>query len=209
VDWAFGVTSKLVEIRNAIVVSVAEKVRQLLNTRPSTGEDQLIDRIAAGLSSTQRQEFCEAMFLCNRATAALYKALCDNRSECQIIVAHSQGNLITANALWAMTTMLGRDALSNVQVYSLASPAPAWPIGIRYRLRAYHHDNDLVIMANPHNWPFIRAWYARAVGQFDDYEQPTNKFDPHFIYQFGKKSFAHDIRRRLGLNDMQGWAFPK
>jgi hypothetical protein len=210
-DWAFGVTSKLIEISDAVVDGIPDQIRKLFGTRPAPGTDsaQLIDRIIGGLSPTQRGEFCSAMFLFNRATKALYEQLRDHVGEHQIIVAHSQGNLITANALWAMTIMRGPAALGNMYVYSLASPAPAWPLGIRHRLRAYHHDNDLVVLANPHNWRFIRERYARALGQFDEYEHPTDRFDPHFIYNFGKKSFAHDLRKRLGLNDIQDWVFPR
>jgi hypothetical protein len=211
VDWAFGVTSKLLEVHDAVVDGIADRIRSLFGTRPipGTNGDHLVDQIVEEISPTQRKQFCDAMFLYNRATAALYQQLRDHVSENQIIVAHSQGNLITSNALWAMTILHGHESLQDMYVYSLASPAPAWPLGIRYRLRAYHHDNDLVVLANPHNWPFIRHVYPRAVGQFNDLVRPTERFDPHFIYNFGDKSFAHDIRHRLGLDDIQGWVFPR
>ncbi len=213
-DWLVGVSSKLIEIRDAVVKGIAERVRKHFSKSPpapSADTDSLIEQAIEFVPAGERWALCAAMFLTNRATAALYEQLRDNIGQQQYIVAHSQGNLITSNALWAMTMMHGPASLENMQVYSLASPAPAWPRGIRYKFRVYQHDNDLVTFANPHNWGIIKnaLKYDRAVGQYDPYKNSSGMFDPHFVFNFGDKSFAQDIRRKLGLPEIQGWVFPK
>jgi len=207
-DWVFGVSSKLMEIRSGLLDGLADRIKKLIGGQAAPGT-QVLDRAVEGMTGPERLAFCSALFLGNRATGALYRELKAHRGTNQIIVAHSQGNLITANALWSLSILDGPDALENLYVYSLASPAPAWPRGIRYKFRTYHHDNDLVVLANPHNWPFVRAVYTRAVGQYDKFAPSNGLFDPHFVYNFGDKSFSHDIRHRLGLDDIQGWVFPK
>lgn len=93
----------------------------------------------------------------NTATAKLFQSLVINRHRKQMIVAHSQGNLITANALFVLEDMLGARILRNIRVYSLASPAPAWPLGIRRTNGGGGRQenafmNDLVMLLRPHNF---------------------------------------------------------
>ncbi|MEM6472072.1 MAG: hypothetical protein AAF802_21100 [Planctomycetota bacterium] len=93
----------------------------------------------------------------NTATAKLFQSLVTNRNRKQMIVAHSQGNLITANALFVLEDMLGARVLRNIRVYSLASPAPAWPLGIRRTNGGGGRQenafmNDLVMLLRPHNF---------------------------------------------------------
>lgn len=92
----------------------------------------------------------------NKATLSLFKQLIENRREPQMIIAHSQGNLITSNALFVMEDVLGSAGLQKVRVYSLASPAPAWPLGLRKTYGGGGRQdnafmNDLVVLARPHN----------------------------------------------------------
>ena len=92
----------------------------------------------------------------NEATLALFKQLIENRRQQQYIVAHSQGNLITSNALFIMEDVLGSAALSRVRVYSLASPSPALPVGLRKTNGGGGRQdnafmNDLVSLLRPHN----------------------------------------------------------
>jgi hypothetical protein len=61
----------------------------------------------------------------NKATLSLFKELVKYRHEQQMIIAHSQGNLITSNALFVLEDVLGSGGLGKIRVYSLASPAPA------------------------------------------------------------------------------------
>lgn len=98
----------------------------------------------------------------NKATAALFKDLVLNRHQMKYIIAHSQGNLITSNALFVMEDILGSAALQKVRVYSLASPSPAWPLGLRKPYGGGGRQdnafmNDFVALLRPHN-------LARKVG---------------------------------------------
>jgi hypothetical protein len=215
-DWLEATGSKVAEIRDSfvrdVVQSVVVKVRKHFEAESvAENDDQKVTRLINLLSYAERKALTSAMFFTNRATKALYHELATHIGEIQYIVAHSQGNLITANALWAMTLLHGETSLANMQVYSLASPVPAWPRGIRYRLRTYHHDNDLVTWFNPHNWSIIweKVGYARAIGEYDEMPNPPEMFSPHFVFNFGDKSFANDIRRKLDLPELKGWLFPK
>jgi hypothetical protein len=92
----------------------------------------------------------------NQATLALFKELVGHRHEQQRIVAHSQGNLITSNALFVMEDVLGPAALKNVRVYSLASPSPAWPLSLRKTYGGGGRQdnafmNDMVALLRPQN----------------------------------------------------------
>ena len=92
----------------------------------------------------------------NQATLSLFKELIRNRHEQQLIIAHSQGNLITSNALFVVEDILGSAGLHNIRVYSLASPSPAWPLGLRHTNGGGGRQenafmNDLVSLLRPHN----------------------------------------------------------
>jgi hypothetical protein len=97
----------------------------------------------------------------NRATASLFNQLRTHSAGRQWIVAHSQGNLITCDALWAMVLAFGELSLDAMKVFSLASPSPAWPLGIRGgRRKVYGHTDDVVTLADPHNWPLMMKMAA-------------------------------------------------
>lgn len=92
----------------------------------------------------------------NEATVSLFKEVASNYGRKTMIVAHSQGNLITSNALFVIEHVFGSDALQNVRVYSLASPSPAWPLGLRYTNGGGGRQenafmNDVVALLRPHN----------------------------------------------------------
>ena len=92
----------------------------------------------------------------NKATPALFRTLMQNIQSQQLIVAHSQGNLITSNALFVIQRALGSQALKNIRVYSLASPSPGWPLGLRHTNGGGGRQenafmNDLVALLRPHN----------------------------------------------------------
>jgi hypothetical protein len=92
----------------------------------------------------------------NKATVELFKELARNKGQRQLIIAHSQGNLITSNALFVMEDVFGSASLQNIRVYSLASPSPAWPLGLRIANGGGGRQdnafmNDLVALLRPHN----------------------------------------------------------
>ena len=148
--------------------------------------------------------------LYNKATLGLYKELRAHRGEAQTIIAHSQGNLITSDALWAMVFSYGESSLGNMQVYSLASPSPAWPLGIRGRRKVYGFKNDLVTLSDPHNWTLLTSWFAggsfnRTAGDWRRYgpnavKQALPGIDPHDLDRNAYLlNFANSIRKSLGL----------
>lgn len=92
----------------------------------------------------------------NKATLQLFKELVRHKGQRQLIVAHSQGNLITSNALFVLEEVFGSASLQNIRVYSLASPAPAWPLGLRITNGGGGRQdnafmNDMVALLRPHN----------------------------------------------------------
>jgi hypothetical protein len=153
-------------------------------------------------------EHCVSTY--NKATASLFRELRSNVTHKQVIIAHSQGNLITADALWSMVLAYGEKSLSHLQVYSLASPAPAWPLGIRFRRKVYGHTNDLVTFCDPHNWTWITARLAdgkfgRTAGDWRRYG--ADWFPGLGGHDLGRNielNFATTIRRDLGLPPLTG-----
>ncbi len=92
----------------------------------------------------------------NQATLNLFRELVENRRDRQMIIAHSQGNLIASNALFVLEDALGSASLAKIRVYSLASPAPAWPLGLRTTYGGGGRQenafmNDMVALFRPHN----------------------------------------------------------
>lgn len=92
----------------------------------------------------------------NQATRELFRQLVLHKGQRQLIVAHSQGNLITSNALFVLEDVFGSAVLQNIRVYSLASPSPAWPLGLRVTNGGGGRQdnafmNDLVSLLRPHN----------------------------------------------------------
>lgn len=92
----------------------------------------------------------------NKATLSLFKELARHKGQRQMIVAHSQGNLITSNALFVLEDVFGSAGLRDIRVYSLASPAPAWPVGLSVANGGGGRQdnafmNDMVALLRPHN----------------------------------------------------------
>src|SRR5262249_12423539 len=121
------------------------------------------------------------------------------------MVAHSQGNLITAEALWAMVMAYGEGSLANMLIYSLASPAPAWPLGIRGHRKVYGYTNDLVTLADPHNWTILmdrvqHGKFSRTAGDWRRYgSKPIPGRAGHDLNRNIALNFTTTIRRDLGL----------
>lgn len=108
----------------------------------------------SGLPEPARLAFAD-FWLSNVASRALFHQLRARRTERQLVVAHSQGNLVTCDALWGMVLVYGQQSLHDVRVYSLASPVPAWPAGIDHRRQEFGHVNDVVTLLRPQNlWSY-------------------------------------------------------
>lgn len=96
---------------------------------------------AAGLAAT-RVEFVESLIAGNLATLSLFRLL---RSEAGrdprvVIYAHSQGNLITSNALTAVAMADGESAIRGRTVESYGSPCRVWPEGLTRREHVFQLD---------------------------------------------------------------------
>ena len=137
-------------------------------------------------------------FIWNKATVALFKSLALNLQTRQMVVAHSQGNMVTSNALFVLEGTLGSQALKNIRVYSLASPSPGWPLGLRHTNEGGGRQenafmNDLVALLRPHN---LAA--KVGVGRFQ------NEGDFRTDASSGPVSTGpHDIQKNLALNFLQ------
>lgn len=120
---------------------------QNLNRPPVVSDDEVNAALRRMVSNS---------IVWNNATFQLFRSLVEHRRTNQMIIAHSQGNLITSNALFVLEDLLGASALRNIRVYSLASPAPAWPLGLRKTNGGGGRQenafmNDLVMLLRPHN----------------------------------------------------------
>ena len=137
-DWSFAVGSKLSGYANARANAGANQASQFVaevftrfgGRRSAPMTIDLAARIRARIPEANRVQFLAAYLRgFNPASAALFLELVSRRgSEKTIIVAHSQGNLVTADALWAITIALGQSHLRSITLLSLASPVPAWPV---------------------------------------------------------------------------------
>ncbi len=170
-----------------------------LNKPPKIPEDKINDFLAN----------VEKKYLVwNKATLSLFKELVRNRHQQQFIIAHSQGNLITSNALFVMEDVLGSGGLSKVRVYSLASPAPAWPVGLRTTNGGGGRQdnafmNDLVSLLRPHNLAKkVGIGRFQNAGDFRTMETagPVS-LAPHDANAIiGTLNFLKSIRGDLGLS---------
>lgn len=88
-------------------------------------------------------DFMETLVAGNQATASLYRYIAtmsvQDRGKLKIFC-HSQGNLITSNALTAVALALGKDAIRNMEVNSFGSPCRYWPPGLDRTNNAFTFD---------------------------------------------------------------------
>jgi len=140
---------QLLEFSEAAVNRLVDDVKRRFGSR-SSEPTKVGNELRKTLTLAQRTFlFDKVLGLTNPATASLFRWLIEHPGQRVFIVAHSQGNLVTSGALWALQSVSGPSALTNLQVYSLASPSPAWPDGINFKIKVYGHSNDLVPFADP------------------------------------------------------------
>lgn len=148
----------------------------------------------------------------NEATASLFVSLVRNRHAQQKIVAHSQGNLITSNALFAVERILGSVALRNIRVYS-SSPSPGWPLGLRVSNKGGGRQenafmNDFVALLRPQNL-LHKVSNLKGLSSLKRYRNAgdfrTHKdtrfvgLDPHDVKENMALNFLKSIRNDLNL----------
>jgi hypothetical protein len=209
-DWGDSFGSKLAEMGNWAFNGVANRFLHFVNGqlgRPAANPVNLAGSIRERIPEGWRVYLIETWLgTHNAATASLFRQLRIHRGQFQFIVAHSQGNLITCAALWAMVFAFGEASLARLRVYSLASPAPAWPLGIRLRRKVYGFSNDVVTLADPHNWTWITSRLANGI--FGRTAGDWRQFGPSWLpgldgHDLSRNmftlNFARSIRRDLGL----------
>jgi hypothetical protein len=208
-DWTDIFLSKIAEIGNLGVSGAVDSVINYVRGRRGLAPKDpgsVADAIRQRIPQDKRIAFierCLAMY--NKATASLFRQLHANLDQQQMIIAHSQGNLITADALWSMVMAFGESSLASMRVYSLASPSPAWPLGIRHRRKVYGYTNDLVTLCDPHNWTFITGrvadgMFGRTAGDWRQYgTSALPGLDGHDVNRNIALNFSNTIRRDLGI----------
>ena len=143
----------------------------------------------------------------NKATTALFKSVMLNRNSMQMIVAHSQGNLVTSNALFIVEKVLGSAALKKIRVYSLASPSPGWPLGLRVTNGGGGRQenafmNDMIALLRPHNLAAkVGVKGFQNEGDFRTHQKsgPVS-LAPHDTNLNIALNFLKSIRKDLGLS---------
>ncbi|QDV45644.1 hypothetical protein Enr13x_55230 [Stieleria neptunia] len=133
----------------------------------------------------------------NAAALSLFDEITRNLNRPKIIIAHSQGNLVTSFALWAVQALYGTKGMSNLQVRSISSPSPAWPRGINHRIKVYGQKDDLVTWCDPKNWIGARSagFWRIYFGDNPKEIRGGNVIAPHDVkYNLERTSLARRLR---------------
>ncbi len=88
--------------------------------------DNLAEFVGLGGSETIAKSWVEDSISDNPATLALFRKLLSPGYSDATIVAHSQGNIITANALNAVAALRGQAAIQKMRVIAVGSPVAFW-----------------------------------------------------------------------------------
>lgn len=122
-------------------------------------------------------DFVHDMLRMNKATQALYAYLVtlgSGERKATKIYCHSQGNLITSNALTAVAIALGEGEIAGMEVNGFGSPCRYWPPGIKRTNYAFTFD--------PVSWLDYRISFDNvkigfvAAHGFDTYRQYDGEF---------------------------------
>lgn len=95
-------------------------------------------------------KYASALLVGNPASQSLFKKLWEisKTNEKTILICHSQGNLITANALWVLKKLRSPEKMGNITVLGLASPNPSWPPSSKgeFALQLFRDKEDPVTL---------------------------------------------------------------
>lgn len=108
--------------------------------------DSLADFVGLSGSESVAKSWIEESISDNLATLALFRRLLNANYRNATIVAHSQGNIITANALNAVAALRGRAAIENMRVIAVGSPVVFW--SEVQNVHSFGFKNDLVALAS-------------------------------------------------------------
>ncbi|MBP8932092.1 MAG: hypothetical protein KBG46_12540 [Paracoccus sp.] len=140
-----------------------------------------------------KDDFVYGMLGSNEATKALYALLVGTPGGMlgAPIYAHSQGNLITSNALTGVMLARGPAAIAGIEVHSFGSPARSWPAGLRRQ--SYSFTFDMVAFLD------LRGdWNSSSVGYRGSHG--PNPFTHGFLYYA-----AHDPEFVINRFRIGGW----
>ena len=115
--------------------------------KAAAGAIDRITKVKSGRTPQQRYQRARDILRNNNlATLTLFDHLYKNFRSSQFfrIICHSQGNLITRNAL-TFLYLVTRRSLDHIYVYGLASPAREWPVKSQMHLRLYTIREDPVV----------------------------------------------------------------
>lgn len=210
-DWMQIFLAKVAEYGALSIGRAVDAVTDWFRRRLGTAPESATADPNRGVEDVQRRVPMQSQRLAlargwlarNPAALSLFEQLRAHLNERQWIVAHSQGNLITSNALWGIVLVYGQDALQRMEVFSLASPSPAWPRGLRFRRKVYGYENDLVTLFDPHNWPGLDRLTGGTFGRSAGDWRRDGRFpslDPHGLnHHYQTTLFKRRMRERLGL----------
>jgi hypothetical protein len=88
--------------------------------------DSFADFVGLGGKESIAQSWVEASISDNPATLALFRKLLTPGYSQATVVAHSQGNIIAANALNAVAALRGKEAIAKMRVVAVGSPVVFW-----------------------------------------------------------------------------------
>lgn len=201
-DWLMVVSMQLFEFPANAIDRLVGGVRRILGrSSNSTAGDVFRSAVPEVYRVDLMIKFLRSQ---NPASATLLAQLLQNIGQRQLIVCHSQGNLVTSSALWGLQVVAGEAAFHDIQVFSLASPSPAWPESLNYRIKVYGHENDLVTWAD-----IKRLWRQRSAGDWRRWhEDRLVGLGGHGVDRniFGT-NFANRLRNEVGLPMIS--AFPQ
>lgn len=116
-----GTTSMIDDLRHCVDLKTTSSLRR----KVSAGIDRVLEAVtgANGVAEQNLREFLQKE---DPGSAALFDCFCSGSFDHARICAHSQGNIITCNALNAFVALKGKAAIANMRVYAFGSPVTFW-----------------------------------------------------------------------------------
>jgi hypothetical protein len=175
-----------------------------------------VRRLLTMTEASRAEAIGNAVLRNNVAAQTLYTELlaAARANQWTIVVCHSQGNLITTNALWVLKHVRENapTQMGKIRVFGLASPSASWPPnrqgGLRFNL--YRHSGDPVTLLS---FPWIGESAATVApptvtrerldprtGDTVEYQAPGSlSFSFHDVttYYFMREDFQRDLHTTL------------
>ena len=177
-------------VRGIIAAARAKRIRMVKTTSSfrreiSAGIDKVLEAVT-GVSGLAEQNLRVFLQKEDPASAALFDCFCSGQFSDARICAHSQGNIITSNALNAFVALRGKSAVANMKVYAFGSPVTFWSDANEI-VQKHEFSNDAVTWMR--NRRANNAWYrsARAARATIAISLSTARPDPGQIAESGRE----------------------